>query len=329
MVAIGYTMMSEQTPPRQLVRDLRTAEDAGFDFSVMSDHHAPWLEEQGHSPYAWSVLGAAAQATERIPLMTFVTCPTMRYHPAVVAQKAATMDLLSGGRFTLGIGAGENLNEHVAIDAWPPVGRRHEMLVEAVEIIRELLAGGYVTYEGDHFSVESARIWDLPEDGVPIGIAASGPESGRIAAENGDALIAISPDSGLVRGFNEAGGAGKPVYGQIAVSYDTDVDAARERAHRLWRWSVAGWKVMAELPSPVNFGAQTATVRPDDVAELVPCGPDVEPVVAAVRKFAEAGFTHLALVGVGAEKQDEFLAWSNKELLPALRELGPAGGGGA
>jgi len=329
MVAIGYTMMCEQTPPRQLVRDLKTAEDAGFDFSVISDHHAPWLEEQGHSPYAWSVLGAAAQATERIPLMTFVTCPTMRYHPAVVAQKAATVDLLSGGRFTLGLGAGENLNEHVAIDAWPPAGRRHEMLVEATEIIRELLDGGYVTYEGDHFSVESARIWDLPERRLPIGIAASGPESRRIAAENGDALIAISPDSDLVEGFNQAGGAGKPVYGQIAISYDTDVDAARERAHRLWRWAVAGWKVMAELPSPVNFAAQTATVRPEDVAEVVPCGPDVEPAVAAVRRFADAGFTHIALVGVGADQQDAFLSWADKELLPALREIGPAGGGGA
>ena len=322
MVSIGYTMMCEQTPPRQLVRDLCTAERAGFDFSVISDHHAPWLEEMGHSPYAWSVLGAAAQATERIPLMTFVTCPTMRYHPAVVAQKAATVDLLSEGRFTLGLGAGENLNEHVALDAWPPVGRRHEMLVEATEIIGEMMRGGYVTYEGDHFSVESARLWDLPERPTPMGIAASGPRSARIAAENGDALIAVSPDGDLVRRFNNLGGAGKPVYGQIAVSYDTDVDAARERAHRLWRWMVAGWKVMAELPAPVNFAAQTATVRPEDVAEMVPCGPDVQPVVDAVRQWVEARFTHVALVGVGADRQEEFLAWADKELLPALRELG-------
>jgi G6PDH family F420-dependent oxidoreductase len=314
-------MMCEQTPPRQLVADVCAAERAGFDFAVISDHHAPWLEEMGHSPYAWSVLGAAAQATTRIPLMTFVTCPTMRYHPAVVAQQAATVDLLSEGRFTLGLGAGENLNEHVVLDAWPPVGRRHEMLVEAIEIIGELMRGGYVTYAGDHFTVESARLWDLPDRPVPMAVAASGPRSGRIAAENGDALVAVAPDGELVRRFATGGGAGKPVYGQLAVSYDTDPEAARERAHRMWRWAVAGWKVMAELPTPVNFAAQTATVRREDVTEMVPCGPDVEPVVRAVRQWVEAGFTHVALVAVGAEQQDAFLTWSQKELLPELRKI--------
>jgi G6PDH family F420-dependent oxidoreductase len=253
--------------------------------------------------------------------MTFVTCPTMRYHPAVVAQKAATVDLLSEGRFTLGLGSGENLNEHVAVEAWPPVRRRHEMLVEAVEIIGALMRGGYVSYDGDHFSVESARLWDLPERPVPMGIAASGPRSVRLAAERGDALVAVAPDGDLVRRFATGEGAGKPVYGQLAVSYDTDTEAARERAHRMWRWATSGWKVMSELPGPVNFAAQTASVRAEDVAEMVPCGPDVEPVVRAVRQWVEAGFTHVALVGVGAEQQDAFLAWAQQELLPELRKL--------
>src|ERR1700757_3210964 len=163
MTMIGYTMMCEQAGPKQLVRDVALAEEAGFDFAVISDHFFPWLQAQGHSPYAWSVLGAAAQATERIPLMTYVTCPIRRYHPAVVAQKAATMQLLSDGRFTLGLGAGENLNEHIIGGRWPMAAVRHEMLEEAVEIIRALWSGDAVTLRGRHFEVESAKVWDLPE----------------------------------------------------------------------------------------------------------------------------------------------------------------------
>lgn len=167
MVQIGYTMMTEQAGPRELVDHLVRAEEAGFDFSVTSDHYFPWLRSQGHSPYAWSVLGAAAQATSRIPLMTYVTCPTFRYHPAVVAQKAATMQLLSEGRFRLGLGSGENLNEHVVGGGWPPVDVRHEMLEEALEIIRALFEGGHVNRRGTHFDVESAHLWDLPDQPPP------------------------------------------------------------------------------------------------------------------------------------------------------------------
>src|SRR3954447_2061649 len=177
MTDFGYTMMTEQSPPDQLVRDLVRAEAAGFDFSVTSDHYQPWLEEQGHSGYAWSILGAAAQATERIPLMTYVTCPTLRYHPAVVAQKAATVQILSGGRFRLGLGAGENLNEHVVGQGWPMAGVRHKMLGEAIEVISALFDGGNVTYRGKHFDVESAKLWDLPDERVPIGLAVSGKQS--------------------------------------------------------------------------------------------------------------------------------------------------------
>ncbi|SEF61830.1 F420-dependent oxidoreductase, G6PDH family [Thermomonospora echinospora] len=315
----GYTMLCEQTPPKQLVADLVTAEAAGYDFSVISDHYFPWLEEQGHSAYAWSVLGAAAQATERIPLMTFVTCPIMRYHPAVVAQKAATMGVLSDGRFSLGLGAGENLNEHVVGHGWPSADLRHEMLAEAVEIIGTLFEGDYVNYHGVHFDVDSAKLYDLPDRPVPIAIAAGGKRAATLAGEFADAIVATEPRADIVEEFDETGGAGKPRYGQLVISYDTDAAAARERAHRLWRWGTGGWKVMSELPGPRNFAAHAEHVRPEDVAELVTCGPDLDAYVEAVGAYAEAGFTHLAIVQVGADRQKEFLTWSQAELLPALR----------
>ncbi|MFI6600529.1 TIGR03557 family F420-dependent LLM class oxidoreductase [Nonomuraea sp. NPDC050536] len=316
MTQIGYTMMCEQTPARQLVADVATAEEIGFDYAVISDHYFPWLEEMGHSPYAWSVLGAASQAT-RLPLMTYVTCPIMRYHPAVVAQKAATMGVLTEGRFTLGLGAGENLNEHGVGQGWPTVDTRHEMFAEALRIIRDLLDGGYVTRRGEFFDVDSAKLYDRPPEGVPLAVAASGERSAALAAEYGDALVAVEPDADLVRGFVEQQ---KPVYGQLPICFDVNREAAVERAHRLWRWAMAGWKVMAELPAPVNFAASAESVRPEDVAAKVPCGPDVEAVVEAVRAYVDAGFTHLALVQIGHEHQDAFFAWSEKELLPALRD---------
>lgn len=320
MVQIGYTMLCEQAPPGQLVDDLVRAEAAGFDFSVTSDHYFPWLEEQGHSPYAWSVLGAASRATRRIPLMTFVTCPTMRYHPAVVAQKAATMGALSQGRFTLGVGAGENLNEHVVGRGWPSVDVRHRMLAEAVEIVRALFGGGYVHYRGSYFTVDAAKLYDLPDSPPAIGIAASGPRSAALAAEYGDVLIAVQPDPSLVRAFDAAREA-RPKYGQLAVCYGADEKEALDHARAMWRWGAAGWKVMAELPGPKNFDAYTRFVRTEDVAELVPYGPDPEPYVQGVLAFAEAGFTHVALVQVGGERQDAFLDFAEKQLLPALREI--------
>jgi G6PDH family F420-dependent oxidoreductase len=319
MTLIGYTMMCEQAGPRELVRDVALAEQAGFDFAVISDHYFPWLDSQGHSPYAWSVLGAAAQATERIPLMTYVTCPIRRYHPAVVAQKAATMQLLSDGRFTLGLGAGENLNEHIVGGGWPMAGVRHEMLEEAVEIIRALWAGGTVTYRGKHFDVESARVWDLPESPPPIGIAVSGAKSCRVAGRHADVMIAVEPRAELARMFDDAGGAGKPRVGQIALSYDPDQHVAIKRAMDQFRWFTGNWRVNAELPVPASFAAASKTVREEDVSAQMPCGPDVQRHVAAIREFEAAGFTHIALVQVGGETQEQFITWAATELLPALR----------
>ena len=207
MVNFGYTLMTEQSGPKELVRYAVAAEQVGFDFEVSSDHYSPWLTSQGHAPYAWTVLGAVAQATERVELMTYVTCPIQRYHPAVVAQKAATLQLLSDGRFILGLGSGENLNEHVTGEGWPPVDQRQEMLVEAATIIRELHTGELTTWEGDYFRVDSARIWDAPDGGVPIGIAVSGREvDPAVRADLADHLVAVEPDADLIKAWDSEKG---------------------------------------------------------------------------------------------------------------------------
>ncbi|AXX32515.1 F420-dependent glucose-6-phosphate dehydrogenase-like protein [Actinosynnema pretiosum subsp. pretiosum] len=315
---IGYTLMTEQAGPKDLVRHAARAEAAGFDFEVISDHFSPWLAEQGHAPYAWSVLGAVAQVTERVELMTYVTCPTMRYHPAVVAQKAATVQLLSDNRFTLGLGAGENLNEHVVGQGWPPVNVRHEMLREALEIIVKLFDGGYSDYAGQHFRVDSAKLWDLPEKRVPIAVAVSGSQSVQAFAPLADVMVAVEPDADLVRGWDTFQGGGGRKVGQLPICWDPDREAAVRRAHEQFRWFAGGWKVNAELPGPTGFAAATQAVRPEDVAAGMPCGPDVGAIAEAVARFRDAGFTDLALVQVGGEQQEEFLDFAEKELLPAL-----------
>ncbi len=321
MVAFGYTLMTEQRGPRELVADAVAAESAGFDFEVCSDHYSPWLDSQGHAPNAWAVLGAVASATQRVPLMTYVTCPIVRYHPTVVAQQAATLALLAGdNRFTLGLGAGENLNEHVVGRGWPPANVRHEMLAEAVEIIGELFAGGYVNRVGPHFRVDSAKLWDVPDGGVPIAVAVSGPQSVEAFAPVADAMVAVEPLPELVRGFDAAAGVTLPKIGQQPISWGADPNEAVARAHDQFRWFAGGWKVNAELPGPSAFAAACQFVRPDDVAEAFACGPDVAAHVEAVRPFVDAGFTHVALVQVGGDTQPDFLRFAEAELMPALRE---------
>src|SRR3954468_18990191 len=291
---LGYTMMTEQAGPKDLVRHVVAAEEVGFDFAVSSDHFFPWLDEMGHSPNAWVTLGAAAQATSRIPLMTYVTCPTFRYHPVVVAQQAATLQILADGRFTLGLGAGGNLNEHVGGGGaptgggggggGPPAVAPQPMLVEAIRIIRDLFEGdGYTNFRGQYFDVESAKLWDLPDQRVPIGVAVSGEQSCRIAGELGDVMIAVEPEADLGQRFDAAGGSGKPRIGQMPICFDTDREAAIARAHTLFRWFGFGWKVNAELPGPTAFDAASQFVRKEDVAESIPCGDDVDAVIQAAR----------------------------------------------
>jgi G6PDH family F420-dependent oxidoreductase len=330
MTRFGFTLMTEQSGPRALVEQAVRAEALGFDFEVMSDHYFPWLSAQGHAPYAWSVLGAVAQATERVDLMTFVTCPILRYHPAVVAQKAATVGLLSEGRFTLGVGAGENLNEHVVGQGWPGVDVRQEMLAEALEIIRELFTGELVTYDGAHFRVDSARLWDLPDERVGIGTAVSGEKSVRRLAPLSDHLVAVEPEPGLVEAWNDVEGAprvglgGARAVGQIPICWDPDRDAAIARAHEQFRWFAGGWAVNADLPTTAGFAAATQFVRPEDVADNIPCGPDLDAIVEAVSDFWEAGFTDIALVQVGDDGMAAFLEQAAEPLLAALRDASPS-----
>jgi G6PDH family F420-dependent oxidoreductase len=322
MTSIGYTLMCEQSDPRALVGLATAAENAGFPFAVMSDHYNPWLAEQGHSPNAWPLLGAVAQATTSLELMTYVTSPIARYHPAVIAQQAATVGLLSNGRFTLGLGAGENLNEHVIGEGWPPVNVRHERFSEALDIINALFDGGYVNYVGDHYRVDSAKIWDLPEQRVPIGVAISGPQSIEVSAPRADVMIAVEPDPELGPAFDAATRAPGPArkVGQLPISWGADADAAVTRAHEQFRWFAGGWKVNAELPGPSAFAAATQFVRPEDVAGQIPCGADVGAVVEAVRPFVDAGFTDVALLQIGGDAQDEFLEAARAEILPALQD---------
>ena len=324
MTRFGYTLMTEQSGPKELVSYAVSAERAGFDFEVSSDHYFPWLAAQGHAPYAWTVLGAVAHATERVELMTYVTCPTIRYHPAVVAQKAATLQILADGRFILGVGSGENLNEHVVGQRWPTVARRHEMLREAIQIIRELWTGELVDWKGEYFEVDSARIWDVPEIPVPIAAAVSGDRSVDVFAPLADHLVAVEPNEDLVKGWHEARRAtGLPgdvrVIGQIPVCWDPDRDNAIARAHEQFRWFAGGWAVNSDLPTTAGFEGATQFVTPEDVAESIPCGPDLDAIVEAVSKYWDAGFTDIALVQVGGDTQEQFLKEAAEPLLERLR----------
>jgi G6PDH family F420-dependent oxidoreductase len=325
MTRFGYTLMTEQSGPKDLVRYAVSAEQVGFDFEVASDHFSPWLTSQGHAPNAWTTLGAVAHATERVALYTYVTCPTMRYHPAVVAQQAATLQILADGRFTLGLGSGENLNEHVVGRGWPTIQRRQDMLKEAIAVIRELLSGELVDYQGEYFEVDSARIWDVPDQPVTIAVAVSGERSLEAFATVSDHMIAVEPDGKLVDGWHGARQAtglagGGRVIGQIPVCWDPDRDAAIKRAHDQFRWFGGGWDVNADLPTPAGFAGATQFVRPEDVAESIPCGPDLDAIVESVSAYWEAGFTDIALVQIGDEGQDEFLAEAAEPLLAKLRD---------
>lgn len=316
--------MTEQSGPKDLVRYAVSAEQVGFDFEVCSDHFSPWLATQGHAPNAWPVLGAVAHATEAVQLYSYVTCPTMRYHPAVVAQQAATLQILADGRFTLGLGSGENLNEHVVGRGWPTIERRLDMLAEAIKIIRELFTGELVDFRGEYFEVDSARIWDLPAEPLTIGVSMTGEKAVEKLAVAADHLINVAPDRKIIdewRSLRQSTGVlpeGR-VIGQIPVCWDTDRDAAVKRAHDQFRWFAGGWSVNADLPTPAGFAGATQFVRPDDVASSIPCGPDIDAIVAAVDEYRQAGFTDIALVQIGGDSQERFLDEAAKPLLAALR----------
>lgn len=317
MLKLGYKLMSEEHGPNELVRNAKRAEDGGFDFAAISDHFFPWVDEQGHAPFAWSVLGAAAVATSRLGLMTAVTCPTMRYHPAIIAQAAATVALLSNDRFVLGLGAGERLNEHIIGEGWPGRVERHERLVEAIDIIKGLLAGDLQNYAGAYLTLDHAWLYDRPERRPPVIVAAGGPDASGIAGRQADGLIATEPRADLIEAYTAAGGKG-PRYCEIAVCYGASEEKARETAHHYFRWSHGGWPVMAELPNPEGFAAATKSVSPEDIAELVSCGPSADKHLQAIDKYVQAGFDHIILTQVGPE-QEPFIEFFQRELAPALR----------
>ncbi|MFD6666782.1 TIGR03557 family F420-dependent LLM class oxidoreductase [Micromonospora chalcea] len=317
---IGYKLASEAFGPQELIRQAIRAEEAGFDFVEMSDHYHPWLESQGHSCFTWSALGAIAARTSTLGLATGVTCPTVRYHPAIVAQAAATMALISDGRFTLGVGAGERLNEHVIGQGFPSVRGRHERLREALEIIRLLWQGGYRSYEGRHLKLEDARIWDLPDDPPVIAVAASGRESAGLAAELGTGLFATEPKSSIVDQYRNAGGQG-PRYAEVPMAWATDEESAVRAAKETSRWAVTGWKVMSELPNPVNFDAATTWVEDHHIRRQFSVGPDAGPHVEKARAYVEAGFDHIVLQNAGPDP-DGFLDFCARDLLARVRALG-------
>jgi G6PDH family F420-dependent oxidoreductase len=320
---IGYKLATEAFGPAEIVRQAVAAEQAGFDFVELSDHFHPWLDNQGHSAFTWSLLGSIAAKTERIGLATGVTCPYFRYHPAIVAQAAATVALLSDGRFTLGIGAGERLNEHVVGRPFPQVRQRHQMLREALQIIRLLWQGGYRSFDGRFLQLDDARVFDLPETPPVIAVAASGPASAAIAAELGDGLFATEPKPDLVERYRKAGGSG-PRYAEVPLAWAPDEQQAARAVVEKSRWALGGWKVMSELPNPVNFDAASATVTEDDVRQQFACGPDVRRHLEVAQQFADAGFDHLVTQNAGPDP-DGFLDFFSRELAGPLRELTPAG----
>jgi coenzyme F420-dependent glucose-6-phosphate dehydrogenase len=317
MVRIGYTLSSEEHGPGDLLLYGRIAEESGFDFLTISDHFHPWTSRQGQSPFVWSVLGGLAVKTEEIPIMTAVTCPTMRIHPAIVAQAAATTAALLPDRFTLGLGTGENLNEHVTGAPWPGPGERLEMLEEAIELIRRLWTGDVVTQRTPHYTIDRARLFTIPEISPPIAVAASAPASARLAGRAGDALISTAPKPELVEAFRDAGGEDRPVYGQLTVCWGPDEAKTRDEALEWWPNTSVPGEVGVELAEPQHFEEVAELITAEQVGEKVVCGPDPNAIVERIGAFAEAGFDHVFLHQVGP-RQEEFLAFAKDQLLPAI-----------
>jgi G6PDH family F420-dependent oxidoreductase len=316
-VRIGYFLSSEEYGPVEAVRQARLAEDHGMSRIWISDHFHPWNAEQGQSPFVWTTIGAIAQAT-RLHITTAVTCPIMRIHPAIVAQAAATTAVLSEGRFTLGVGSGEALNEHILGDRWPGTGVRLEMLEEAVDVIRALFTGEVVHHPGEHYEVDHARLYTLPERPVPIYMSGFGPTSAKLAGRIADGFINVKPDAELVEAFRAGGGQGKPVHGGLKVCWAPTKEQGVRTAHRLWANEELPGELAQVLPTPEHFEQADQLVTPEMVAKSVPCGPDPQPYVEAIRAYADAGFDELYIQQIGPD-QDEFFDFFTKKVEPLLR----------
>ncbi|HWO94656.1 MAG TPA: TIGR03557 family F420-dependent LLM class oxidoreductase [Dehalococcoidia bacterium] len=318
MAELGYTLSTEEFAAPALVSNARRAEEAGFTFALISDHFHPWVERQGQSPFAWTVLGGVAEATERLRIGTGVTCPTIRYHPAIVAQAAATVADLMPGRFFLGLGTGENLNEHVVGQGWPEPAVRREMLDEAVHIIRTLWQGDTVSYRGSYFTVERARIYSLPEKLPDIYIAASGPRTAKLAGAVADGFIGVAPDASLIKAFREAGGAGKSCIGQVNVCWAETEEQARRTAIEWWPNAAVSGETSLILQSPSDFDALAKLTRDEEKVKGFALGPDPEVHLATLRAYVEAGYTHVYVHQVGPD-QEGFFRFYERNILPEFQ----------
>jgi G6PDH family F420-dependent oxidoreductase len=323
-VKIGYFLSCEEYTPAQIVDQARWAEQAGFDSLWISDHFHPWNDAQGESPFVWSMIGAVSQACA-LPITTAVTCPTIRMHPAIVAHAAATSAVLTNGGFVLGVGSGEALNEHVIGARWPDVEVRLAMLEEAVEVMRALWSGDFVDHHGQHYTVENARIYTLPDSPPPVYVSGFGPRAAAVAGRIGDGYITTSPEQDLIKQFRDAGGDGKPVQAGYKVCWGPDDDACIDTAHRLWGNSGLPGELAQILPSPRHFEQATQLVPRESTADSIAFGADVDRHVEAFRPFAEAGIdvVHISQMG-GAEQAtsaEGFFEFYRDQVLPRLREL--------
>lgn len=317
MAKIGYFLSCEQFTPKELVDQAKRAEDAGFDALWISDHFHPWNDEQGQSPFVWGVIGALSEATS-LPVSTAVTCPTVRIHPAIIAQAAATAAVQLDGRFVLGVGSGEALNEHILGDPWPSVGVRQEMLEESVEVIRLLLGGDEMSHHGVHYEVQEARIYTRPEKPVPIYVSGFGPQAAELAGRIGDGYVLVTPEADLVKTFRSSGGGDKPVQAGTKVCWDTDADTAVDTAHRIWANQALPGQSAQILPRPKDFAALQQLVPKQDIADSVACGPDADKHVAQVRQYLDADVDEVYVSQIGPDMEGFFSAWQ-RDVLPQLR----------
>ena len=317
MASIGYFLSCEQFGPAELVEQARRAEQAGFERLWISDHFHPWNDAQGQSPFVWAVIGALSQVTS-LPVTTGVPCPTGRIHPAIAAQAAATAAVQLDGRFVLGVGTGEALNEHILGDPWPSVGVRQDMMEEAVKVIRLLHEGRMSSYHGDYYEVQDARIYTLPGQPVPIYVSAFGPQAAELAGRIGDGLCTTMPDADLIKVFRDAGGVGKPVQAGTKVNWGPDPDAALTEAHRLWANEALPGQLAQTLPRPQDFEDAMSLVPKEAIAESVTCGPDVAAHVAQLKEYVDAGVDEIYVQQIGPDFDGFFTAYE-KDVLPALR----------
>ncbi|MCA0452440.1 MAG: TIGR03557 family F420-dependent LLM class oxidoreductase [Chloroflexi bacterium] len=318
MTKMGYALSSEEHVPQKLIQNAKQAEQAGFTFALISDHYHPWIDKQGESPYVWSVLGGIAQATTTLQVGTGVTCPIIRIHPAIIAQAAATVASMMPGRFFLGVGTGENLNEHITGEKWPIFDTRAEMLEEAVEIIRLLWQGGSQSWDGMYYTVENAQVYTLPDELPPIMLAASGEKAAELAGRIGDGLITTAPDKEVIEAFKKNGSSDRSMYGQVSVCWAKDEETGLNTALEWWPTAGLSGELNQELPTPAHFKQATQTVRKEDIAKTVACGNDPQKHLEAIQKFVDVGIENIYIHQIGPD-QDGFLEFYQKHILPEFQ----------